>query len=81
MYTHIYSYILYQLIIAVHYLPPLVRKMSLCSILELKILTQNWLAYWRHGNIILSDFLFYEMAPLHLLIFILGFGTKIEDWA
>ena len=42
--------------------------MSLCSILELKMLTQNWLAYWRHGNVILSDFLFYEMAPLHLFI-------------
>ena len=56
--------------------------MSLCSILELKILTQNWVAYWRHGNIILSDFLFYEMAPLHLFfIFLLGFGAKIEDWA
>ena len=28
--------------------------MSWCSILELKILSQNWLAYWRCGNICLN---------------------------
>ena len=27
------------------------------------------------------NFCFYEVEPLHLLILLLGFGAKIEDWA